>query len=108
MVLRYAKEIKMSCGTEFSTNVLIRNTTINSVEDAERLIETTENQIDKLITTLKMLASGNIKDITPDDAEPIDFASNTVDELLLSIREKTILIAYLNLYIGENGENKMS
>ena len=108
MVLRYAKEIKMSWVTEFSANVLIRNTTINSVEEAETLIEITEIQIDKLITTLKMLASGNIKELTPNDAEPIDFASNTVDELLLSIREKTILIAYLNLYLGANGENKMS
>ena len=98
----------MSWGTEFSANVLIRDTTINSVKEAETLIEITEIQIDKLITTLKMLASCNIKELTPDDAEPIDFASNTVDELLLSIREKTILIAYLNLYIGENGENKMS
>ena len=52
-----------------------------------------------------MLASGNIKELTPNDAEPMDFASNKVDELLLSIREKTILIAYLNLYIGANGEN---
>ena len=105
MVLRYAKEIKMSYGTEFSANVLIKNTTINSVEEAETLIEITENQIDKLITTLKMLASGNIKEITPDDTEPLYFASNTVDELVESIREKTILIAYLNLYVGANGEN---
>ena len=104
MVLRYAKEIKMSWETEFSANVLIRNTTINSVEEAERLIEITEIQIDKLITTLKMLASGNIKELTPNDAEPMDFASNKVDELLLSIREKTILVAYLNLFIGANGE----
>ena len=95
----------MSCGTEFSANVLIRNTTINSAEDAERLIEITEYQIDQHITLLKMLASGNIKELTPNDAEPMDFASNKVDELLLSIREKTILIAYLNLYIGANGEN---
>ena len=95
----------MSFVTEFSTNVLIRNTTINSVEEAENLIDTTEYEINKHITHLKMLASGNIKELTPDDAEPIDFASNTVDELLLSIREKTILIAYLNLYIGANGEN---
>jgi len=95
----------MSCGTEFSTNVLIRNTTINSVEEAKWLIDSTEYQINQEITHLKMLASGNIKELTPDDAEPIDFASNTVDELLLSIREKTILIAYLNLYIGANGEN---
>jgi len=29
----------MSFGTEFSTNVLIRNTTINSVEEAKWLIE---------------------------------------------------------------------
>ena len=95
----------MSCGTEFSANVLIRNTIINSVKDAERLIETTEYQIDQHITYLKMLASGNIKELTPDDAEPMDFASNKVDELLLSIREKTILVAYLNLFIGANGEN---
>ena len=95
----------MSCGTEFSANVLIRNTTINSVKDAERLIDTTEYQINKHITHLKMLASGNIKELTPNDAEPMDFASNKVDELLLSIREKTILVAYLNLYIGANGEN---
>lgn len=98
----------MSWGTEFSTNVLIKNTTINSVEEAERLIDTTEYQINQDITTLKMLASGNIKDITPDDAEPLYFASNTVDELVESIREKTILIAYLNLYLVSNGENKMS
>ena len=98
----------MSWGTEFSTNVLIRNTTINSAEEAERLIDSTEYQVNQEITHLKMLASGNIKELTPDGAEPIDFASNTVDELLLSIREKTILIAYLNLYIGANGENKMS
>lgn len=98
----------MSWGTEFSTNVLIRNTTINSAEEAERLIDSTEYQVNQEITHLKMLASGNIKELTPNDAEPIDFASNTVDELLLSIREKTILIAYLNLYIGANGENKMS
>ena len=52
-----------------------------------------------------MLASGNIKELTPNDAEPLYFASNTVDELVESIREKTILIAYLNLYIGANGEN---
>lgn len=96
MVLRYAKEIKMSWVTEFSANVLIRNTTINSVKDAERLIDKTEYQINQHITHLKMLASGNIKELTRDDAEPIDSASNTVDELLLSIREKTILIAYLN------------
>ena len=95
----------MSWGTEFSTNVLIRNTTINSAEEAERLIDSTEYQINQEITYLKMLASGNIKELTPNDAEPIDFASNTVDELLLSIREKTILVAYLNLYIGANGEN---
>ena len=94
----------MSCGTEFSANVLIRNTTINSAEDAERLIEITEYQIDQHITHLKMLASGNIKELTPNDAEPMDFASNKVDELLLSIREKTILVAYLNLFIGANGE----
>ena len=93
----------MSCGTEFSANVLIRNTTINSAEDAERLIEITEYQINQHITHLKMLASGNIKELTPDDAEPMDFASNKVDELLLSIREKTILVAYLNLFIGANG-----
>ena len=31
----------MSWGTEFSTNVLIKNTTINSVKDAERLIDIT-------------------------------------------------------------------
>lgn len=98
----------MSWGTEFSTNVLVKNTTINSAEEAERLIDITEYQIDQHITHLKMLASGNIKELTPYDAEPIDFASNTVDELLLSIREKTILIAYLNLFIGANGENKMS
>ena len=95
----------MSWGTEFSANVLIRNTTIDSVKDAERLIDTTECQIDKHITLLKMLASGNIKELTPNDAEPMDFASNKVDELLLSIREKTILVAYLNLFIGANGEN---
>ena len=94
----------MSWGTEFSANVLIRNTTINSAEDAERLIEITEYQIDQHITHLKMLASGNIKELTPNDAEPMDFASNKVDELLLSIREKTILVAYLNLFIGANGE----
>ena len=94
----------MSWGTEFSANVLIKNTTINSVKDAERLINTTEYQIDQHITHLKMLASGNIKELTPNDAEPMDFASNKVDELLLSIREKTILIAYLNLFIGANGE----
>jgi len=94
----------MSCGTEFSTNVLIRNTTINSVEEAKWLIETTEYQINQHITHLKMLASGNIKELTPNDAEPMDFASNKVDELLLSIREKTILVAYLNLFIGANGE----
>ena len=95
----------MSCGTEFSTNVLIRNVIISSVKDAERLIDTTEYQINQHITHLKMLASGNIKELTPNDAEPMDFASNKVDDLLLSIREKTILIAYLNLYIGANGEN---
>ena len=93
----------MSCGTEFSANVLVRNTTIDSVKDAERLIDTTEYQMNQHITLLKMLASGNIKELTPDDAEPMDFASNKVDELLLSIREKTILVAYLNLYIGANG-----
>ena len=95
----------MSWGTEFSANVLIRNATIDSVKAAERLIETTEYQINQHITLLKMLASGNIKELTPNDAEPMDFASNKVDELLLSIREKTILVAYLNLYIGANGEN---
>ena len=95
----------MSWGTEFTANVLIRNTTINSAEEAERLIDSTEYQVNQEITHLKMLASGNIKDITPDDAEPLYFASNTVDELVESIREKTILIAYLNLYIGANGEN---
>ena len=95
----------MSWGTEFSANVLVRNTTINSVKDAERLIDITEYQINQHITDLKMLASGNIKELTPDDAEPMDFASNKVDELLLSIREKTILVAYLNLYITENGES---
>ena len=95
----------MSCGTEFSANVLVKNTTINSVKDAERLIDTTEYQVNQEITHLKMLASGNIKELTPNDAEPMDFASNKVDELLLSIREKTILVAYLNLYIGANGEN---
>ena len=95
----------MSWGTEFSANVLIRNTTISSVKDAERLIDTTEYQINQHIILLKMLASGNIKELTPNDAEPMDFASNKVDELLLSIREKTILVAYLNLYIGANGEN---
>lgn len=98
----------MSWGTEFTANVLIRNTTINSAEEAERLIDSTEYQVNQEITHLKMLASGNIKDITPDDAEPLYFASNTVDELVESIREKTILVAYLNLYIGANGENKMS
>lgn len=95
----------MSWGTEFSTNVLVKNTTINSVKDAERLIDITEYQINQHITLLKVLASGNIKELTPNDAEPMDFASNKVDELLLSIREKTILVAYLNLYIGANGEN---
>ena len=95
----------MSWGTEFSANVLIRNTTINSVKDAERLIDITEYQMDQHITRLKMLASGNIKELTPNDTEPLYFASNTVDELVESIREKTILIAYLNLYIGANGEN---
>ena len=95
----------MSWGTEFSANVLIRNTTINSVKDAERIINITEYQINQHITHLKVLASGNIKELTPNDAEPMDFASNKVDELLLSIREKTILVAYLNLYIGANGEN---
>ena len=95
----------MSWGTEFSANVLIRNAAINSVKDAERLIYTTEYQINQHITHLKMLASGNIKELTPNDAEPMDFASNKVDELLLSIREKTILVAYLNLFIGANGEN---
>ena len=95
----------MSWGTEFTANVLIRNTTINSAEEAERLIDSTEYQVNQEITHLKMLASGNIKDITPDDAEPLYFASNTVDELVESIREKTILIAYLNLYLGANGEN---
>ena len=94
----------MSWGTGFTANVLIRNAAINSVKDAERLIDTTEYQINQHITRLKMLASGNIKELTPYDAEPMDFASNKVDELLLSIREKTILIAYLNLYIGANGE----
>ena len=94
----------MSWGTEFSANVLIRNTTINSVKDAERIINITEYQINQHITHLKVLASGNIKELTPNDAEPMDFASNKVDELLLSIREKTILIAYLNLYIQANGE----
>ena len=94
----------MSWGTEFSTFALIRNVIINFVKDAERLIDTTEYQINQHITLLKMLASGNIKELTPNDAEPMDFASNKVDELLLSIREKTILIAYLNLYIGANGE----
>ena len=95
----------MSWGTEFSTFALIKNTTISSVKDAERLIYTTEYQINQHIIHLKMLASGNIKELTPDDAEPMDFASNKVDELLLSIREKTILVAYLNLFIGANGEN---
>ena len=94
----------MSWGTEFSANVLIKNTTISSVKDAERLIYTTEYQMNQHITRLKMLASGNIKELTPNDAEPMDFASNKVDELLLSIREKTILIAYLNLYLQANGE----
>ena len=98
----------MSCGTEFSANVLIRNTTINSAEEAERLIDSTEYQINQEITHLKMLASGNIKELTRDDTEPLYFASNTVDELVESIREKTILIAYLNLYLQANGENKMS
>ena len=83
----------------------MRNTTINSVKDAERLIDITEYQINQHITRLKMLASGNIKELTPNDAEPLYFASNTVDELVESIREKTILVAYLNLYIGANGEN---
>ena len=95
----------MSWGTEFSTFVLIRNATINSVKDAERLIDITEYQINQHITRLKMLASGNIKELTPNDTEPLYFASNTVDELVESIREKTILVAYLNLYIGANGEN---
>ena len=95
----------MSWGTEFTANVLIKNTTISSVKDAERLIDITEYQINQHITLLKMLASGNIKELTPNDAEPMDFASNKVDELLLSIREKTILIAYLNLYVQANGEN---
>ena len=95
----------MSWGTEFSANVLIRNTTINSVKDAERIIDITEYQINQHITHLKMIASGNIKELTPNDTEPMDFASNKVDELLLSIREKTILVAYLNLFIGANGEN---
>ena len=54
---------------------------------------------------LKMLVSGNIKELTPNDTEPLYFASNTVDELVESIREKTILIAYLNLYLQANGEN---
>lgn len=94
----------MSWGTEFSANVLIKNTTIDSVKDAERLINITEYQINQHITRLKMLASGNIKELTPYDTEPLYFASNTVDELVESIREKTILIAYLNLFIGANGE----
>ena len=95
----------MSWGTEFTANVLIRNATINSVKDAERLIDITEYQINQHITRLKMLASCNIKELTPNDTEPLYFASNTVDELVESIREKTILIAYLNLFIGANGEN---
>ena len=94
----------MSWGTDVTATVLIRNTTINSVKDAERIINITEYQINQHITHLKMLASGNIKELTPSDAEPMDFASNKVDELLLSIREKTILVAYLNLFIGANGE----
>ena len=95
----------MSCGTEFSAFALIRNVIINFVKDAERLIDTTEYQINQHITHLKMLVSGNIKELTPSDTEPLYFASNTVDELVESIREKTILIAYLNLFIGANGEN---
>lgn len=95
----------MSWGTEFTANVLIRNTTINSAEEAERLIDSTEYQVNQEITHLKMLASGNIKELTPNDTEPLYFASNTVDELVESIREKTILITYLNLYLGANGEN---
>ena len=94
----------MSWGTEFTANVLIRNTTINSVKDAERIIDITEYQINQHITHLKMIASGNIKELTPNDTEPLYFASNTVDELVESIREKTILIAYLNLYLQANGE----
>ena len=94
----------MSWGTEFTANVLIRNTTINSVKDAERIIDITESQINQHIIRLKMLASGNIKELTPNDTEPLYFASNTVDELVESIREKTILIAYLNLYLQANGE----
>lgn len=98
----------MSWGTEFTANIFIRNRDVKSIQEAKNLIETTTDEINQDTSYLKMLASGNIKEITPDDAEPIDFASNTVDELLLSIREKTILIAYLNLYLGANGENKMS
>ena len=95
----------MSWGTEFTANIFIRNRDVKSIQEAKNLIETTTDEINQDTSYLKMLASGNIKELTPNDTEPMDFASNKVDELLLSIREKTILVAYLNLYIGANGEN---
>ena len=95
----------MSWGTEFTANIFIRNRDVKSIQEAKNLIETTTDEINQDTSYLKMLVSGNIKELTPSDTEPLYFASNTVDELVESIREKTILVAYLNLFIGANGEN---
>lgn len=94
----------MSWGTEFTANIFIRNMDVKSIQEAKNLIETTTDEINQDTSYLKMLVSGNIKELTPSDTEPLYFASNTVDELVESIREKTILIAYLNLYLQANGE----
>ena len=95
----------MSWGTEFTANIFILNRDVKSIQDAKNLIETTTEEINQDTSYLKMLVSGNIKELTPNDTEPLYFASNTVDELMESIREKTILIVHLNLYLGANGEN---
>ena len=94
----------MSWLTEFTANIFIRNRDVKSIQEAKNLIETTTDEINQDTSYLKMLVSGNIKELTPNDTEPLYFASNTVDELVESIKEKTILIAYLNLYLQANGE----
>lgn len=95
----------MSWGTEFTANIFIRNRDVKSIQETKNLIETTTDETNQDTSYLKMLVSCNIKELTPSDTEPLYFASNTVDELVESIREKTILVAYLNLFIGANGEN---
>ena len=97
----------MSHGTNFKTEFYISGRVFNHKWEVESAIEEVKDTIRGMRDTLHMLASGNPKDLTPNDETPINYIQSVFDETLSELPCAYIELYQLEKFLEELGEKDM-